>query len=100
MVELAARHGFDMQGNSLDASEEEVEYDDTGRGRGNEDHGGKGSAEYSSGTTEGRSGTSKPSKKPGGGESTPSRRADRHRGMSFTNMKRIFDALVSVLANL
>jgi hypothetical protein len=102
MSELAARHGYDIAGNSLSASDEEYPEDSETRTE----------SEYASGyyetpadptSSESRHETGSQSGASFGGfgeeTRTPSRprgrHRDRHRGITFTDMERIFDALVS-----
>jgi hypothetical protein len=72
MVELAARHGFDMEGNSLLGSDDEL-YEETEQGS---------SASFMS--TPLASGSGQKKKK----------RSRDHRGVKFEDMKRIFAVLV------
>jgi hypothetical protein len=103
MNELAARYGYDRQGNSLSASDDE---DLEGYDQRTE-------SEYRSGhyettadpasqesRTETGSHSGASSGGLGGGAKIPSRphrnRWDRHRGVSFKEMKRVFAVLVKV----
>jgi hypothetical protein len=97
MAELAARHGYDMQGNSLTASDDDGdEYEEDSR------QGDPSKFSSESRDSEKQSGPSKSGRKAGGGhrDASPSRRAERHRGMSFENMERIFDVLVNRVSHL
>jgi hypothetical protein len=102
MSELAARHGYDIDGNSLSASDEEYTEESETRTE----------SEYESGHYETPADpTPSESRHESGIQSgasfgdfgertrTPSRPRgsyrDRHRGITFTDMERIFDALVS-----
>jgi hypothetical protein len=79
MLELAARHGFDAHGNSLTASDEDDDqYSEPER----RSHFGGASANYSP----------QPSAAPSRASRTG--KSKDHRGVTFDDMKRIFDALV------
>ena len=97
MVELAARHGYDMEGNSIPTSEAEDDETEDSYGRRGPESRDETSSEYHGKETDGSGGSGKSEGKGGGaGTQSPSGRAHRHGGMSFSTMRQIFEALVNI----
>jgi hypothetical protein len=101
MIELAAMYGYDMEGNSLLASDEEYSEEDDMRTE-SEFQSGQydAAAEPTSSESRPETGSQSGASFGGFGEGTttmprPRRgRLDRHRGVNFKQMQSIFDALV------
>ena len=103
MIELAARHGYDRNGNSLPESDEEY----------SEEHDKRTESDYRDGHHETAAGPESSESRPetssysgasfggfGEGAKIPSRprrsHLGRHRGVSFEQMERVFEALVRI----
>jgi hypothetical protein len=103
MVELGAMHGYDVQGNSLPASDEEYSEDDDLPTESDYQSGQYGAAADQPSSESRRESGSQSGASFGGfgeGAKIPSRprrsRPDRHRGVTFKDMQRIFEVLVRV----